>query len=87
MAENISQFKAGKALLSLLQQHGVKDHGIQQITAVVAQLLDEAKGGLDLMLITKDSGWIFVWFSMLLGLLFTFKAFERMTQLCGCYQP
>lgn len=44
MAENISQFKAGKALLSLLQQHGVKDHGIQQITAVVAQLLDEARG-------------------------------------------
>lgn len=46
MAENISQYKAGQALLALLQQHGInKNNGIQQITAAVAQLLEEARGG------------------------------------------
>lgn len=42
MAENITQYKAGKALISLLQQHGLKDNAIQQVTAAVAHLLQEA---------------------------------------------
>jgi hypothetical protein len=42
MAENITQYKAGKTLVSLLQQHGLKDNAIQQITAAVADLLEEA---------------------------------------------
>lgn len=43
MAENVTQFKAGKKLVSLLQQHGLKDNAIQQITAAVADLLEEAR--------------------------------------------
>jgi hypothetical protein len=43
MAENITQYKAGKALIALLQQHELKDSAIQQITAGVAELLEEAR--------------------------------------------
>jgi hypothetical protein len=42
MAENISLYEAGKTLLKLLQQHGLKPVAVQQITEAVAQLLDEA---------------------------------------------
>jgi hypothetical protein len=41
MAENITQYKAGKALVALLQHHDLKDNAIQQITAAVAELLEE----------------------------------------------
>lgn len=43
MAENVTQFKAGKTLVSLLQQHGLKDNAIQKITGAVADLLEEAR--------------------------------------------
>lgn len=42
MAENITQYKAGQALLVLLQQQELKPQVVQQITDVVAELLQEA---------------------------------------------
>lgn len=46
MAENITQFAAGKTLLSILQQQGLKPGVVQQITNAVADLLAEAAGRL-----------------------------------------
>jgi hypothetical protein len=45
MAENLTQHRAGKALLALLQaQKGLADDVVQQITQLTAELLEEATG-------------------------------------------